>query len=89
MLSILQNELEKKDISYTKLTGTTKKREEVIEKFTSGHEFIDKYCFGLSDAMCSVCCLIFDGWIPPRVIMNNFFKPSLNPAKTRFKEITN
>ncbi|CAC9603755.1 DNA/RNA helicases, SNF2 family [uncultured Gammaproteobacteria bacterium] len=36
MLSILQNELEKKDISYTKLTGTTKKREEVIEKFTSG-----------------------------------------------------
>jgi SNF2 family DNA or RNA helicase len=36
MLSILQNELEKKDISYTKLTGATKKREEVIEKFTSG-----------------------------------------------------
>jgi len=36
MLNILQNELEKKNISYTKLTGATKKREEVIEKFTSG-----------------------------------------------------
>jgi SNF2 family DNA or RNA helicase len=36
MLSILQDQLEKKNISYTKLTGATKKREEVIEKFTSG-----------------------------------------------------
>jgi hypothetical protein len=33
MLSILQDQLEKKNISYTKLTGATKKREEVIEKF--------------------------------------------------------
>ncbi|CAC9657746.1 DEAD/DEAH box helicase [bacterium endosymbiont of Bathymodiolus sp. 5 South] len=36
MLSILQDQLERKNISYTKLTGATKKREEVIEKFTSG-----------------------------------------------------
>jgi SNF2 family DNA or RNA helicase len=32
----LQDQLERKNISYTKLTGATKKREEVIEKFTSG-----------------------------------------------------
>jgi SNF2 family DNA or RNA helicase len=36
MLKILQNQLEQKNISYTQLTGATKKREEVIEKFTSG-----------------------------------------------------
>ncbi|MBA5249068.1 MAG: helicase SNF2 [Gammaproteobacteria bacterium] len=36
MLSILQRELEQKNISFVKLTGATKKREEVIEKFDSG-----------------------------------------------------
>jgi SNF2 family DNA or RNA helicase len=35
MLSILQDQLEKKNISCTKLTGATKKREEVIEKFST------------------------------------------------------
>ncbi|MBA5248703.1 MAG: hypothetical protein FE834_04090 [Gammaproteobacteria bacterium] len=36
MLNILQSQLEQKNISFTKLTGATKKREEVIEKFSSG-----------------------------------------------------
>lgn len=36
MLSILQRELEQRNISFVKLTGATRKREEVIEKFDSG-----------------------------------------------------
>jgi len=36
MLSILENEIKKMKISYTKLTGATCKREEAIENFTKG-----------------------------------------------------
>ncbi len=36
MLSIIEKELINKNISYTKLTGSTRKREEVINKFTNG-----------------------------------------------------
>ncbi|MFK5976597.1 MAG: DEAD/DEAH box helicase [Sulfurovum sp.] len=36
MLSILEEEIKKRNISYTKLTGSTKKREEAIEAFTKG-----------------------------------------------------
>ncbi|MBN2825460.1 MAG: DEAD/DEAH box helicase, partial [Campylobacterales bacterium] len=36
MLSILESEIKKRKIKYTKLTGATRKREEVIEEFTSG-----------------------------------------------------
>jgi len=36
MLHILEEEIKKRKYSYTKLTGATRKREEVIEKFTSG-----------------------------------------------------
>ena len=36
MLSIIEGEIKKRKISYTKLTGATRKREEVIEKFTKG-----------------------------------------------------
>ncbi len=36
MLSILEQEIVKRKISYTKLTGATRKREEAIEKFTKG-----------------------------------------------------
>ena len=36
MLSIIEAEIKKRKISYTKLTGATRKREEVIEKFTKG-----------------------------------------------------
>ncbi len=36
MLSIIQEAIEKKDISYTKLTGSTIDREKVIDKFKSG-----------------------------------------------------
>ena len=36
MLSILEEEIKKKKIAYTKLTGATKKRQEAIEKFTKG-----------------------------------------------------
>jgi SNF2 family DNA or RNA helicase len=36
MLSIIEEKIKEKEISYTKLTGSTKNREEVIEKFTSG-----------------------------------------------------
>lgn len=36
MLSILESEIKKRKIKYTKLTGATRKREEAIEEFTSG-----------------------------------------------------
>lgn len=36
MLSIIEIAIKKQKISYTKLTGATRKRDEVIEKFTSG-----------------------------------------------------
>ncbi len=36
MLSILETEIKKRNISYTKLTGSTRKREEAIEAFTKG-----------------------------------------------------
>lgn len=36
MLSIIEAEIKKRKISYTKLTGATRKREEVIDKFTKG-----------------------------------------------------
>ncbi len=36
MLSIIEEEIKKRKISYTKLTGATRKREEVISKFTNG-----------------------------------------------------
>ena len=36
MLSILEENIKKKNITYTKLTGSTRKREEAIEKFTKG-----------------------------------------------------
>ena len=36
MLSILEKKLKEKSIIYTKLTGSTRKREEAIEKFTDG-----------------------------------------------------
>ena len=36
MLSILEEEIKKREITYTKLTGSTRKREEAIEKFTKG-----------------------------------------------------
>lgn len=36
MLSIIEEKIKSKSISYTKLTGSTRKREEVIEAFTQG-----------------------------------------------------
>ncbi|HHD80196.1 MAG TPA: DEAD/DEAH box helicase, partial [Campylobacterales bacterium] len=36
MLTILEDEIKKRKISYTKLTGATRKREEAINKFTKG-----------------------------------------------------
>lgn len=36
MLAIIEEKIAKKDIKYTKLTGSTRKREEAIEKFTKG-----------------------------------------------------
>ena len=36
MLSIIEEKIKSKQISYTKLTGSTRKREEVIEEFTQG-----------------------------------------------------
>ena len=36
MLSILEENIKAKEYSYVKLTGSTKKREEVIDKFTNG-----------------------------------------------------
>lgn len=36
MLSIIETKLKQKKVSYTKLTGAIKKRQEAIEKFTSG-----------------------------------------------------
>ena len=36
MLSILEEEIKKRKIAYTKLTGATRKRQEAIEKFTKG-----------------------------------------------------
>ncbi|MEA3553527.1 MAG: DEAD/DEAH box helicase [Campylobacterota bacterium] len=36
MLSIIENEIIKAEIKYTKLTGSTTKREDAIEKFTKG-----------------------------------------------------
>ncbi|KIM07658.1 MAG: hypothetical protein KU29_06600 [Sulfurovum sp. FS06-10] len=36
MLTILEEEINKRKISYTKLTGATRKREEAIAKFTKG-----------------------------------------------------
>lgn len=36
MLSILEAEIKNRNISYTKLTGATRKREEAIKKFTKG-----------------------------------------------------
>ena len=37
MLSILEENIKKRDITYTKLTGSTKNREEVIDEFKSGN----------------------------------------------------
>ena len=36
MLDILEKEIKQRQITYTKLTGSTRKREEVIDKFTKG-----------------------------------------------------
>ena len=36
MLALIEERLKKEKINYTKLTGSTRKREEAIEKFTSG-----------------------------------------------------
>ena len=36
MLSIIEKNIQEKEIRYTKLTGSTKNRQEVIEKFTQG-----------------------------------------------------
>jgi SNF2 family DNA or RNA helicase len=36
MLAIIEESIQKKNISYSKLTGSTLKREEAIEKFTKG-----------------------------------------------------
>ena len=36
MLDILEREIKKREITYTKLTGSTRKREEVINEFTKG-----------------------------------------------------
>ncbi len=36
MLSILEKEIKRRKIPYTKLTGATRKRDEVIERFTTG-----------------------------------------------------
>ena len=36
MLSIIESEIKKRKITYSKLTGSTRKREEAIEKFTKG-----------------------------------------------------
>ncbi len=36
MLSLIENELKKRKISYTKLTGATRKRQEAIERFKNG-----------------------------------------------------
>jgi len=36
MLSIMEREIKKRKYTYTKLTGSTRKREEAIEKFTKG-----------------------------------------------------
>jgi len=36
MLTIMEKEIKKRKINYTKLTGSTRKREEAIEKFTQG-----------------------------------------------------
>ena len=36
MLSIIEEKIKEKEISYTKLTGSTRNREEVIKQFTSG-----------------------------------------------------
>ncbi|MEA1879820.1 MAG: DEAD/DEAH box helicase, partial [Campylobacterota bacterium] len=37
MLSILEDEIKKRKIPYTKLTGSTRKRDEAIDKFTKGN----------------------------------------------------
>jgi SNF2 family DNA or RNA helicase len=37
MLSIMEREIKKRNYTYTKLTGSTRKREEAIEKFTKGN----------------------------------------------------
>lgn len=40
MLSIIEAQIKERNISYTKLTGATRKREEAIEKFTKGESSI-------------------------------------------------
>jgi len=40
MLSIIEKEIKKQKIKYTKLTGATRKREEVINQFTNGNASI-------------------------------------------------
>ena len=45
MLSIIEKEIVKRKVSYTKLTGSTRKREEAIERFTSGE--VDMFLISL------------------------------------------
>ena len=45
MLAIIEAKIVEKKIKYTKLTGSTRKREEVIEKFTSGE--VDMFLISL------------------------------------------
>jgi len=71
MLSILESEIKKRKISYTKLTGATRKREEVIEKFTKGSAsifFISLKAGGIGLNLVEADTVIhYDPWWNPAV----------------------
>ena len=71
MLAIIEKELNQQKINYTKLTGSTKKRDEVIETFTSGE--VDLFLVSLKAGGVGLnltqadTVILYDPWWNPAV----------------------
>lgn len=71
MLAIIEKQLKRQKISYTKLTGQTQKRDEVIERFTQGE--VDLFLISLKaggiglNLTAADTVIIYDPWWNPAV----------------------
>lgn len=71
MLAVIEKQLKRKKISYAKLTGQTRKRDEVIEKFTTGD--VDLFLISLKaggiglNLTAADTVILYDPWWNPAV----------------------
>jgi len=71
MLKLIQEELDKKKIRYTKLTGQTRKRDQAIQRFTSGE--VDVFLISLKaggvglNLTAADSVILYDPWWNPAV----------------------